>query len=96
MEAGPVRKRRKISPEEDEKDYFEGYSHIGIHEEMLKDTIRTNTYRDAILQNPSDYKDKIVLDVGCGSGILSFFAIQAGAKKVYGVDASDIIDEAQK
>jgi len=87
---------RKLSPEEDEKDYFEGYSHIGIHEEMLKDTIRTTTYRDAFLHNPSDFKDKIVLDVGCGSAILSFFAVQAGAKKVYGVDASDIIDEARK
>ncbi len=46
----------------------------GIHEEMLKDQVRTRTYQNAILQNPDLFKGKIVLDVGCGTGILSLFA----------------------
>ena len=38
---------------------------------------------------------QIVLDVGCGTGILSMFAVQAGAKHVYAVDCSKIIDQAR-
>ncbi len=55
---------------------------------MMQDYIRTSTYQRAILSNMTDFRDKIVLDVGAGSGILSFFAQQAGAKKVYAVEGS--------
>ena len=41
------------------------------------------------------FKDKIVLDVGCGTGILSMFAAKAGAKQVYGVDMSGIVEQAR-
>ncbi len=34
-------------------------------------------------------KDKIVLDIGCGSGILSLAAAKGGARKVYGIDISE-------
>ncbi|XP_019506902.1 PREDICTED: protein arginine N-methyltransferase 3 [Hipposideros armiger] len=37
---------------------------------------------------------QIVLDVGCGTGILSMFAAKAGAKKVLGVDQSEILYQA--
>jgi protein arginine N-methyltransferase 1 len=75
--------------------YFDSYSHYGIHEEMLKDRVRTETYQSAILNNSQLFKDKIVLDVGTGTGILSMFACQAGAKHVYGIDMSNIIDQAK-
>lgn len=76
--------------------YFNSYDHFSIHEEMLKDEVRTLAYRRAIVDNPHLFKDKIVLDVGCGTGILSMFASQAGAKHVYAVDCSDIIHQARQ
>jgi len=76
--------------------YFDSYAHFGIHEEMLKDEVRTQTYRKSILDNKHLFKDKIVLDVGCGTGILSMFAAKAGAKKVIGIDCSNIIDRARQ
>ena len=50
--------------------------------------MRTGTYRQVFAGNPSDFNGKVVLAVGTGSGILAFFAAQAGAKKVYAVEAS--------
>ena len=47
-----------------DKQYFDSYAHLGIHEDMIKDSVRTDTYRSAILKNPSDFKGKVVLDVG--------------------------------
>ncbi|WEW55028.1 Nuclear SAM-dependent mono-and asymmetric methyltransferase [Emydomyces testavorans] len=61
-----------------------------------KDEVRTRSYRDAIYQNGHIFKDKIVLDVGCGTGILSMFAVRAGAKHVIGVDMSSIIEKARQ
>ncbi|KAG2135455.1 protein arginine N-methyltransferase [Suillus clintonianus] len=79
------------------RDYYaDSYAHFGIHEEMLKDTVRTGSYRSAIVNNAHLFKGKTVLDVGCGTGILSMFAAKAGASHVVGIDMSNIIDQAQK
>lgn len=64
---------------------------------MLSDTVRTKTYRDFILQNKDLFKDKVVLDVGCGTGILSLFCADAGAKQVIAVDQSrEIVEKASE
>lgn len=70
--------------------YFSSYAHYGIHEEMLKDTTRTRAYQQFILNNPKVFEGCSVLDVGCGTAILSMFAANAGASKVTGVDNSEI------
>ncbi|KAF3686740.1 Protein arginine N-methyltransferase 3 [Channa argus] len=80
--------------EDEDEAYFSSYGHYGIHEEMLKDKVRTESYRDFMYHNPDVFRDKVVLDVGCGTGILSMFAARAGAKKVIAVDQSEIIYQA--
>jgi len=76
--------------------YWNSYAHFSIHEQMLKDKVRTLAYKKAILDNAHLFKNKTVLDVGCGTGILSMFAAKAGAAHVYAVDCSDIAFQAQQ
>lgn len=83
--------------DKDQHDYYYGsYSNYYIHEEMLKDTVRTGTYQRAIENNKEDFKDKIVLDIGAGTGILSIFAARAGAKHVYAIENAEIAIFAQE
>lgn len=42
-----------------------------IHEIMLRDTVRTRSYARFILSNPRVFRGALVMDVGCGTGILS-------------------------
>ena len=75
---------------EENSEYFESYDDLEVHRLMLADSPRTEAYRDAILKNKEFFKDKIVMDVGAGTGILSLFCMKAGVKKVYAVEASPL------
>ncbi|KAF2468648.1 histone-arginine methyltransferase CARM1 [Lindgomyces ingoldianus] len=75
--------------------YFDSYKRSGIHREMIQDAVRTNAYRDFIEHHASLFKGKTILDVGCGTGILSLFCARAGAAKVFAVDFSDIAAKAR-
>ncbi|CAH1796203.1 unnamed protein product [Owenia fusiformis] len=76
--------------------YFTSYEDVSVHETMLKDKPRTLAYKNFIDDNPELFKDKVVMDVGAGTGILSFFAAKAGAKKVYAVEASGLSHMCEK
>ena len=71
--------------------YFQFYGYLSQQQNMMQDFVRTSTYQKAILSNLTDFRNKVVLDVGAGSGILSFIAQQAGAAKVGIANWSDVI-----
>ncbi len=75
-------------------EYFGYYGQLQHQQNMLEDSVRTSTYHQAILQNRAAFEGKVVMDLGAGSGILSFFAAQAGAKRVYAVEASGMAAKA--
>ncbi|KAF8769274.1 hypothetical protein HU200_006787 [Digitaria exilis] len=92
--AGAAATSAPVSLEEHDRIYFQSYSHIGIHEAMIKDRVRTDAYHSAIMHHQKFIEGKVVLDVGCGTGILSVFCARAGAKRVYAVEASEIATQA--
>ncbi|KAF8343991.1 S-adenosyl-L-methionine-dependent methyltransferase [Cantharellus anzutake] len=81
---------------DDDSHYFDSYSYQEIHATMLQDHVRTSSYAKFILSNPQLFHDKLVMDVGCGTGILSLFVARAGAKHVFAVDASSIAVKARQ
>ncbi|KAI2653428.1 Protein arginine N-methyltransferase 8-B [Labeo rohita] len=78
--------------------YFDSYAHFGIHEVRAHQSSRCLHLTamlihviNSMYHNKHIFKDKIVLDVGSGTGILSMFAAKAGAKHVYGNSPSQCI-----
>ncbi|XP_068446576.1 histone-arginine methyltransferase CARM1-like isoform X2 [Clinocottus analis] len=83
--------RGQTRPPRTEDGRTQGYQFhccLSQHQSLLQDYLRIATYQRAILLNEGDFRDKVVLDVCCGSGILSFFAVQAGASRVYAVESN--------
>nr|BAE24277.1 unnamed protein product [Mus musculus] len=50
-----------------DEEYFDSYGTLKLHLEMLADQPRTTKYHSVILQNKESLKDKVILDVGCGT-----------------------------
>ncbi|KAJ9181921.1 hypothetical protein P3X46_005964 [Hevea brasiliensis] len=78
------------------KMYFHYYGQLLHQQNMLQDYVRTGTYYAAVIENRADFFGRVVVDVGAGSGILSLFAAQAGAKHVYAVEASEMAEYARR
>lgn len=55
------------------------------HQIMLEDNVRMKAYRSAIAKVIK--KGDVVVDIGCGLGILGMMALKAGARKVYAIEA---------
>ncbi len=73
------------------RNYFNSFLE---QEKMLADKGRMNAYHKAITSHVN--KDDIVIDLGTGTGILSFFASQKSPKKIYAIEHGAIIESAKK
>ncbi|WP_157774756.1 50S ribosomal protein L11 methyltransferase [Melittangium boletus] len=62
---------------------------MAFHRHLLDDTVRTETFIRAIeaVVKPGD----VVVDLGTGSGILAMACCRAGARRVYAIEANEII-----
>lgn len=62
--------------------------------EMIADGIRLKAYSEALRRavHPGD----VVVDLGCGTGILSLLACRAGAARVYAIDFADTVQIARE
>lgn len=68
-----------------------GFASAQVHYHMLNDTVRVAAYRSAIERWS---RGRSVVEVGCGTGILSLFAARAGATKVIAIEESGIVEVA--
>ncbi|MDW3194692.1 MAG: 50S ribosomal protein L11 methyltransferase [Cytophagales bacterium] len=74
--------------ERDSPVFFGFFSGFDVHRKMLADQERLSKYREAIFATVSE--GDVVIDAGAGTGILSVYAAQAGAAKVYAIDNSEM------
>lgn len=73
---------------------FAGYFGLEFHRKLLEDSVRTNAFREAIFKVVK--KGDVVIDLGAGTGILSFFASLAGAKRIYAIESAGVIEIAKQ
>ncbi|XP_077436438.1 protein arginine N-methyltransferase 2 isoform X2 [Vanacampus margaritifer] len=88
--------------EEDEdawqdEEYYFTYGTLNLHLEMLSDKSRTEAYRRVIVNNSASLHGKVVMDLGCGTGIMSLFCAQlARPAAVYAVEASSMVQHTRE
>lgn len=66
------------------------------HEEIMRDEVTMLGFKAAIEANAELFQGATVLELGCGSGVLSMWAAQQGAANVIAVDASPVSQIARR
>nr|XP_061799475.1 protein arginine N-methyltransferase 2-like [Nerophis lumbriciformis] len=79
------------------EEYYDIYGTLNLHLEMLSDKSRTEAYRQVIVNNSASLHRKVVMDLGCGTGIVSLFCAQlAKPTAVYAVEASSMVEHTRE
>lgn len=68
--------------------YFDLRSHYSYYESALKDYAFVNAVSDAIGLNASKIRDKVVLEIGSGTGVFAMVIARTGARHVYAWEPS--------
>lgn len=74
--------------------FFHNFAGIEIHRRMLGDDARVDAYAAAIASAVKP--GMAVMDAGTGSGLLACLAARAGARVVYAVDNSEVLELARQ
>lgn len=69
------------------------FSSLNVQKNMLQDKVRNRAFKEAIFRNVKN--GDVVIDLGTGTGILAIWAAQAGARKVYAIEETDVADVAE-
>lgn len=66
---------------------------VAEHAGYAADRVRNQAYTEALRFLA---RGKVVLDLGCGTGLLGLLALQGGASRVYAVDCSPLVEVARQ
>jgi Ribosomal protein L11 methyltransferase (PrmA)/PRMT5 oligomerisation domain len=69
------------------------FSSLNVQKNMLSDTLRMEKFKKAIFETVK--RGDVVIDLGTGTGIFAVWAAQAGARKVFAVEETDMAGVAE-
>src|ERR1044072_10054090 len=67
---------------------------LHFYGQMLADASRMDAYAAALRQTVN--RDSVVMDLGCGPGVLALLACKLGARRVYAVEPDNVIGLARE
>ena len=76
--------------------YYDAASSLSGQKTRMLNKDRMESFSRAIYRNKHLFKGKVVLEVGCGLGLLSLFAAKAGAKRVLAIELPGLAEQTEK